>query len=107
MCALRLCTVTLPEPDTHPLAPEPKEHLLEKLHQQLWPLLTIIFVPQVHGGVEVISHVLWLGALGVLMKSRRDCTGGRVCSRIYFIRLLGVLTCVRCGRNHVPETVQT
>lgn len=51
-----LCVVLLPEPDAY--TQEPREDVLEKLYQWLWPLLTIICVPQVQGGVELIRQLL-------------------------------------------------
>lgn len=42
----------------------------------------------------------------VLMKSRRGCARVNVYRRICFIHLLDVLTFMRCGKNHVPETNQ-
>ena len=58
VCALMLCVVTLPEHGTH--IREPKEGGVGKLHHELWLLLTINFVPQVGGGLEALSHMLWL-----------------------------------------------
>lgn len=54
VCAHALYVVTLPEPDT--CTREPKEGVLEKPQHQL---LICISAPQVRGGAEVLSYMLW------------------------------------------------